>query len=488
MSYFTKRLILLPLTLFAILILNFVIINLAPGEPSSRAQRSASGEAVRQEGVSYGEEGDDAYLNFRERYGLTLPIVFNHWIFESEQQILKKLKKLIAHHEQVLEGKGSFTQYFALKRELGDQAKYCMPQLLALAAQEKDNPPMLALISKLLIRGATLQGHIGISLSAEQKEKNRQFAKQNKLTSGWDLSKNFKDYEQWQAWLKEPEVAMRFFVNASKKTQLQVCLTHTRLASYLARISTLDFGTLRKDSTKTVTSEVIKRLPISITLAVVPMLLTFFFCQVFGTLMAFYHNRWPDYLLNLLFLVLYATPVFVVAPFLIEHVALPNPHIPLGGFQSPPGEWELLNSYEKLKDLLLHLFLPFTAIFYGGMAAQTRLARTAVLEVLHQDYIKAAKARGVRFTSLIINYVLRNASITLVTSIAGSLGVILGGSLIVETLFEIDGFGRFFYQAILERDYNVMMFSAIISSFLTLVGYLLADLAYTLLDPRVRFE
>ena len=125
---------------------------------------------------------------------------------------------------------------------------------------------------------------------------------------------------------------------------------------------------------------------------------------------------------------------------------------------------------------------------YGSLAAQTRLSRTAVLEVLKQDYVRTAKAKGLSPSKILFKHVGRNASITIVTSIAGSLGVVLGGSLIVETLFEIHGFGKFFYDAIINRDYNVIMFSSFAGSFLSLAGYLMADIAYTILDPRLSLE
>lgn len=125
---------------------------------------------------------------------------------------------------------------------------------------------------------------------------------------------------------------------------------------------------------------------------------------------------------------------------------------------------------------------------YGTLAVQARLSRTAFLEVLKQDYVRTAHAKGLATKTILINYVGRNGAITIITSLAASLGVVLGGSLIVETVFEINGFGRFFYEAILNRDYNVVLFSAFAGSALTLVGYLLADLAYVALDPRISLE
>jgi len=125
---------------------------------------------------------------------------------------------------------------------------------------------------------------------------------------------------------------------------------------------------------------------------------------------------------------------------------------------------------------------------YGTLAASSRLSRTAVLETLRQDYVRTALAKGVAPFTVMFKHVGRNAAITIITSLAGSLGIVLGGSLIVETLFEINGFGKFFYDAVINRDYNVIMFSAIAGSFLSLLGYLVADIAYTMLDPRVTLD
>ena len=268
----------------------------------------------------------------------------------------------------------------------------------------------------------------------------------------------------------------------------------TRFFRYFSRVLTLDFGTLRNDSTKTVISEVTKRFKYSLTLAILPMLITFLLCQFFGFLMAYQHNRWPDYSFNVLFLILYAIPVFVVAPWLIEKVALhghfpfTDTPIPYSGFTSKESVYENLTSAGRLADVARHIFLPIIAITYGSLAAQSRLSRTAVLEVLRQDYVRTARSKGVKPLSILYKHVGRNAAITIVTAIAGSLGIVLGGSLIVETLFEINGFGKFFYDAVINWDYNVIMFSALAGAFLTLVGYLLADIAYTLLDPRVTLD
>jgi len=260
------------------------------------------------------------------------------------------------------------------------------------------------------------------------------------------------------------------------------------------RVCTLDFGVLRADTNRTVISEVISRMKYSLTLALIPMLVTFFLCQLFGLFMAVRKDSVADVGLNALFLLFYAAPVFVVAPFLIEKVALHHDYpftnlpFPIRGFSSEDSIYSSLTSLERVGDIFRHITLPLITVFYGSLAMQSRLSRAIFLDTLSYDYVRTARSKGVSKFVLYFKHVGRNASIPILTSIAGSLGVILGGSVIIETIFEIHGFGKFFYDAIINRDYNVMMFSAISGAFLALLGYLVADIAYMWLDPRVSLE
>jgi len=241
-------------------------------------------------------------------------------------------------------------------------------------------------------------------------------------------------------------------------------------------------------------SEVISRMKYSLTLAVVPMVITFFLCQIFGCLMAIWKDSSFDVSMNLIFLLFYATPVFVVGPFLIESVALHHDYpftdlpFPIRGFSSDDSIYNNLTTWGRFWDVVRHITLPLITILYGSLAVQSRLSRAVFLDTLHQDYVRTAISKGVRPLALYLFHVGRNAAIPIITSIAGSLGLILGGAVIVETIFEIHGFGKFFYDAIVERDYNVMMFSALAGSFLALAGYLVADITYMCLDPRVTLE
>ena len=497
--YIVRRLLLLPLTLFCIVIVNFLIINLAPGDPVTITEMSQEGAAVRNVNKSSTFDSNDKYLQFREKYGLTLPILFNlaPWISDRsikitlEALILKKFKT--PDQEEI-----PIREYENLKVSFGDQSKYIMNNLLSIINNTKEPLDIRIMASHFFIRGGTFQALTGFNLTEKETANNKKIAKENNLLKKAMLSSSLSEKEinfrikELNLWFNENRDFYHFTPSLSQK--ISIFLFETRFFKYISKVFTLNFGSLRNDADKTVISEVTKRFKYSLTLALIPMLFTFFLCQVLGFIMAYNQNHWPDYTLNFMSLILYAIPVFVVAPFLIEEIAM-NLHfpftqtpIPISGFTSPDTIYNNLNSYERLIDILKHLILPFIAVMYSSLASQARLSRTAVLEVLKQDFVRTAKAKGVSTRDILLKHVARNASVTIVTSIASSLGIVLGGSLIVETLFEIDGFGRFFYEAVVNRDYNVIMFSSLAGSLLSLMGFLVADIAYTVLDPRLTLE
>lgn len=498
LNYIVRRLFLLPITLFCIIFVNFVIVNLAPGDPTTVTEISPGGMASRQEDKAISFGSDDRYLQFREHYGLTLPIIINLWPFSTEESVRETLWKLTYRKYSSSDNEEmSFKDFNSLRIRFGDQSKYIMPQLLSVIEDRNADAELRSMAVRFFVRGGTRQAYLGPNLSLEKKQYNKKIANDNAFLYGFLGQKNGErgDIESIATELREWYEINKTYYNFEPGTGTKIALLmDTRLVRYFQRVLTLDFGTLRNDSTKTVISEVSKRFKYSLTLALLPMFITFFLSQTFGLFMAYTQNQWQDISLNVIFLILYAIPVFVVAPFLIEKVAL-NHHfpftdisIPISGFTSSETIYNEMNSQERLFDVIQHICLPLLAIMYGTLAASARLSRTAILEVLRQDYVRTARAKGVPQPVVLVKHVGRNAAITIVTSIAGSLGIVLGGSLIVETLFEINGFGKFFYDAVINRDYNVIMFSAIAGAFFSLVGYLVADIAYTLLDPRVTLE
>ncbi|MGK5594340.1 MAG: ABC transporter permease [Parachlamydiaceae bacterium] len=496
--YLLRRLALLPLTLFCIILVNFIIINLAPGDPVSLTEQSAEGGLMKKSDAAVAFGSDTRYLQFREHYGLTLPILFNTWPWISLKNVELKLWQI--EHRRYFPDREemSVKDYDQLRIKFGDQARFIMPHLLMIIQHAKTNQAIRMLASKFFARGGYRQGDVSPTITFEQRVRNKKIADDNLLLMNLVIKSNDSEEEVSKkiagmtSWYRQNE---QFYdLDPPLRTKIGQFFVDTRFARYFKRVLTLDFGTLRNDSNKTVISEVSKRFKYSLTLSILPMVVTFFLCQFFGFVMAYCQKGIIDLSLNIFFLFLFALPVFVVGPFLIEKIALNHTFpftqipIPFSGFTSPEKIYSQMTSAQRLLDTLQHIALPLIAVFYGGFAAESRLSRTAILEVLRQDFVRTAYAKGVPRCTMLIKHVGRNAAITITTSLAGSLGVVLGGSLIIETLFEINGFGKFFYEAIINRDYNVIMFSALAGSFLTLLGYLIADILYTILDPRVTLD
>lgn len=478
--YILRRLILLPITLFCIVLINFIIINMAPGDPVTLKQIGEGGEATRSASSDFSFKGEEPYTAFREHYGLTLPILFNNWPQLSLEEVASQIKLLAAY---INDKEASVAKTTDLRLLVGDEARFIMLKLLQIIQDPNSDEEEKKVAIRAFVRGGTGFAYLGPNLSDEEKAYNRKIAKDNIFLRE---QVSYPNVPQMLSWYEKNKELYNF--EPTFADRVKIFFFETRFFRYLERVVTLDFGTLRNNEQIRVIDEVAKRIKYSLTLSVIPLLVTFVLCQCFGLIMAIWQNRPLDRILNFSFLILYAIPIFVVAPFLIEEVALHGNIFPLSGFTYPNNIYNQETSLQKLQDVSLHLALPLLAIFYGALAVQSRIARTAMLEVMRHDYVRTARAKGVSPFPLYVKHVGRNGAITIVTSVAGSLGVVLGGSLIIETLFQINGFGRFFYEAILNRDYNVMMFSALAGSFLTLFGYLVADIAYTLLDPRVSFE
>ena len=498
LQYISKRLILLPITLFCIILVNFIIINLAPGEPVYMTQIGAQGEAARSESQAMSMGPGDRYLQFREFFGLTLPLIFNTWPWTSQEELVHDLEVLHAKREPGAEDEMSAQKYSKLRVKVGDEAQFCLPKLLAIANNPSHDFTIRKIAVLFFFRGGTRFGYIGPNLCESQKKENEIISKNNLYLEeirrrGIESPKDLEDaIRKINIWYQENRLV--YNCEPTFWSKIRIAFFDTRFSRYMSKVLTLNFGVLRNDTNRTVISEVASRLKISLTLAVIPMLITFVLCQLFGLYMAIKQGKPIDLLLNSIFLIAWATPVFVIGPFLIEKVALNHLYpftdlpFPIRGFSSNDAIYYKLTTWGRVEDIARHITLPIITILYGSLAMQSRLSKAVFSDTLNQEYVRTAVAKGATSEAIYFHHVARNAAIPIITAVSGSLGLIIGGSVIIETIFEIHGFGKFFYDAIINRDYNVMMFSTLVGSFLALVGYLIADLAYMFLDPRVRLE
>ena len=143
---------------------------------------------------------------------------------------------------------------------------------------------------------------------------------------------------------------------------------------------------------------------------------------------------------------------------------------------------------DYLWDLLLHTILPLATLTYGGFAYLSRQMRAGMIETIRQDYVRTARAKGLSEKVVILKHALRNSLIPVVTLFASILPILIGGSVIVETIFDIPGMGKYAFEGLLQRDYFIVMATTTLSAVMTLVGILLSDLTYALVDPRISYD
>ncbi len=256
---------------------------------------------------------------------------------------------------------------------------------------------------------------------------------------------------------------------------------------WLRRIVTFDFGESYKDH-RPVREKILEALPVTLLLNVISIFLIYLVAIPIGVFSSVYPESRFERVVTLGLFFLYSLPSFWVAMLLVitlgggEYLDLfPVVGIVSTGFSG-------LGFAGKIGNLVWHLVLPVTVLTYGGLAFLSRLAKAQMLEVIRQDYIRTARAKGLPEWKVIGKHAFRNSLIPLVTLLGTLLPAMIGGSVIVEQIFSIPGMGRLGFEAVLSRDYPTVMAIASIEALLTLVGILVSDLLYVVVDPRISFE
>ena len=262
---------------------------------------------------------------------------------------------------------------------------------------------------------------------------------------------------------------------------------HEQFGGWLWQVATLDFGTSYRDGRKVI-DKIGEALPITLTLNILTILIIYIVSIPLGTAAALKPGRFFDRFSSFILFVLYSLPSFWVAMMLIVVFGSGDylNWFPITGFVSPGAG--ALPWYGWVGNVAWHLVLPVICLTYGGFAFLSRFARASLLEVIRQDYIRTARAKGLSEWRVIVHHGLRNALIPLITLMGTLLPALLGGSVIIEQIFSIPGMGRLGFESVLARDYPVIMAIATISAFLTLVSILITDLLYVVVDPRITFE
>ena len=253
---------------------------------------------------------------------------------------------------------------------------------------------------------------------------------------------------------------------------------------WVGRIAVLDLGRSFSPDRRPVARKIIERLPITILINVLSMALIFVIAIPIGVLSAVYKDSLFDKITGVFVFIGFAMPTFWLALLLMILFGIDLGWLPISGIRSL--NYDYLPPGMVLLDIVKHLILPVTLSAFGGLAGLSRYMRSNMLEVIRQDYIMTARAKGLSERTVIYKHALRNALLPVITILGLSVPGLIGGSVIFESIFAIPGMGQLFYMSVMARDYPVVMGILLIGAVLTLLGNLLADVSYALADPRIR--
>ncbi|MEI8355226.1 MAG: ABC transporter permease [Deltaproteobacteria bacterium] len=259
---------------------------------------------------------------------------------------------------------------------------------------------------------------------------------------------------------------------------------HVQYLSWLKRLSVLDFGRSFAPDNRPVIDKISERIPITLSLSIMALIIEFCLAIPIGIFAATHQDTALDKGITVFVFAGFAVPTFWLALLLMYLFGVKLAWLPISGLHSLGSE--SFGAIRWFWDMLKHLLLPIIIATFGSLAGLSRYMRSTMLEVIRQDYITTARAKGLTERSVIFRHALRNALLPVITLLGFSLPGLIGGSVIFETIFAIPGMGQLFYMGVMSRDYPLVMEILVIGALLTLVGNLLADISYAFADPRIR--
>ncbi len=481
--YVLRRLLLMIPTFIGISLILFVVLNLAPGRPGAAASGDL-GASMR------GQRTQESYRIFREQFNLDKPVLLNTRFALERADVEAALRAAAG------EAPATAAERISAQERLEDFGGYAVPHLVAIlrdadAAGERRTRDAAAHFLGLAAR-RPLEDPFHPSPSPELKARNRAIDAENARLR--QLRYALEDPEEtkrralagWLAWYGRH--AARWDYDTGDR--LRILLLETRFATYWRNLLRLDFG-VSLVSREPVLATLLSKLPYSLGLSVTSLLLAYALSIPLGIYSAVIKDSRSDRSLTVTLFLLYSLPSFFVATLLLFFFSQGSDvealrWFPTGGWRSR--EAQELTTLGRIRDVAWHLVLPVTCMTYGSLAALSRYMRTGLLDVIRSDYVRTARAKGLPEWQVIGKHAVRNGLLPILTLLAGLLPAVLGGSVVIEYIFGIPGMGLWVVESIYLRDYNVIMGIQLISTILVLVGILLTDLSYALVDPRIRYQ
>ncbi|HSP42780.1 MAG TPA: ABC transporter permease subunit [Luteolibacter sp.] len=443
-SYFLRRLLLIPPTMVGITLLVFSITRFVPGGPMHQALMRASGGTESGGGASrdgQGGKSEEQRDELEEQYGT------DQFVLHAYAQWLGLMPREVRQSKAEWGGLGDET--------IGGSV----------------DPETTAVV---VLRGDGRIVHV--------KRKDGGLESAVFSATGKPVSD-----EGWRVRLEtEKDRQARFIRRMGDKATPPAY--RERAVVYQTRFTGLLQGDLGRSTAYNdpVIDMILERMPIALYFGILTAIISYGVCIPLGILKALKHRTFIDSASSVLIFFGYSIPGFALGAILLVHLGARMGWFPLFGFTSP--DFDLLDTPGKIKDLAHHTVLPLICYVIGSFAYLTMMVKNNLLDNLSADYVRTAVAKGAGFRRAVFGHALRNSMIPVATTLGNLVTVFIGGSMLIETVFDIQGFGLLQYQSVIARDEPVIMGTLTIAAFLMLIGHVLSDVIVAMVDPRIKFE
>ena len=472
-DYFIRRMLLIPPTLFGISILVFAITRLAPGGPLEQAMMQM--QQVSQDGGGGQGMGSDQALSqeqleqMKRLYGFDKPHweAYLIWLGVMPRETEFRQIRFSNFENQLSERVRIPT--FHLSELDWDADGYVQRQEIPTHISSYIGFDSIDGNNDGEIDGMEAEGVLGWIEGAREKVIIRRdddgqvfLVNYDELLGNWSIRMR----EQKESTQNAPPIAELFM---------------TRYEGVLQG----NFGQSTRYG-ESVLQVIAERLPVSTYFGLLTFFITYLICIPLGVFKAVRHNQLSDDLTSILIFVGYAVPGYALGSLLLLFLSVNMDLLPMGGLVSDG--YEELGTWDRLVDLLAHTIQPLCCYLIGGFAFVTMLMKNHLMDNLSADYVRTAMAKGVSFKNAVRKHALRNSLVPLATNVGHQVTLFVTGSFLIETIFDIDGFGLLGFNSVIDRDYPVVMGILTLSATLMLLGNILSDALVALVDPRVRFE
>lgn len=446
-SYFLRRFLLIPPTLLGITFLVFVITRFVPGGPMDRMLQQAAGNAesggAKKATNSAGSGLSDEQLEeLEEQFGLdkAIPIAYLQWLGAAPREVWLSKGEYGPRDNEAIGGVGADPLNTATLVLKGDGR-------------------LVEVIKK--------DGKI---VSGKYQASGKDIAE-----DGWKI--------RFETEIDRQE---RFKRRSPKGADLPSY--PPRAVAYKTRFSGLlqgDFGRSNVYNDP-VWALMMERVPVALYFGLLTAIFTYAISLPLGVLKALKHRTFIDSASSILIFIGYSIPGFALGAILLVHLGARMNLFPLFGFISP--EFSEMDTWDQVNDLAHHTVLPLLCYLVGSFAMLTMLTKNNLMDQLAADYVRTAVSKGVGFRRAVFGHAFRNSMIPVATSAGSLVEIFIGGSILIETVFDIQGFGLLQYQAVVNRDGPVIMGTLTIAAFLMLLGKVLSDVIVAMVDPRIKFK